>query len=44
LKDDDKKEPSLQKLKETLLKREENGLEVTLIKGEDFEQIRVSTN
>ena len=34
----------MQKLRETLLKREENGVEVTLITGDDFEQIRVSSN
>jgi hypothetical protein len=31
-------------LRETLLKKEENGLEVIYIKGSNYEQVKISTN
>ena len=34
---------SSQSLRETLLAKEEDGLEISMIKGDDFEQVKVST-
>jgi hypothetical protein len=36
--------PSMETLKETLMKKESNGMEVRYIQGDDFEQVKVNYN